>query len=170
MKAGSTAAGSTGLVSFYGLERAAAQERRQRPRDESSSGVFWLHAGSFAAYNALIGYLLYQRGEDGGERSLMLFAIAMGLHFVVNDYGIREHFRQAYDSLARWIFVGAFVPGWIVGSTTEVSEAAWYVLLAFLADGVILNVMKEELPEERESRFWAFAVGVIAYTVLLLSV
>ncbi len=42
------------------------------------------------------------------------------------------------------------------------------VLTAFLAGGIILNVLKEELPEERESRFGAFFVGSLLYSVLLL--
>ena len=36
--------------------------------------------------------------------------------------------------------------GWIVGELTEISDAALGLLVAFLAGGVILNVMKEELP------------------------
>ena len=32
----------------------------------------------------------------------------------------------------------------------------------------MLNVLKEELPAERQSRFWAFLAGVSLYTVLLL--
>jgi hypothetical protein len=51
---------------------------------------------------------------------------------------------------------------------TRIDEAALGVLFAFLSGGVMLNVLKEELPEERESRFWAFVVGVTAYTTLLL--
>jgi hypothetical protein len=31
-----------------------------------------------------------------------------------------------------------------------------------------MNVLKEELPEERESSFWAFALGAAAYAVVLL--
>lgn len=31
-----------------------------------------------------------------------------------------------------------------------------------------LNVLKEELPEERQSRFWAFATGVVGCAALLL--
>jgi hypothetical protein len=34
---------------------------------------------------------------------------------------------------------------------------------------VVLNVLKEELPKERESRFWWFALGVFLYTALLLA-
>ena len=51
---------------------------------------------------------------------------------------------------------------------TEIPEVAIAVLVAFLAGGVVLNVLKKELPEERESRFWAFALGATLYAALLL--
>ena len=41
------------------------------------------------------------------------------------------------------------------------------VLVAFLSGAVILNVMKEELPEERESRFSAFLAGAAGYAAVL---
>ncbi len=43
------------------------------------------------------------------------------------------------------------------------------MLLALLGGGIILNVLKEELPEQRESRFWAFALGGLGYAALLLT-
>jgi hypothetical protein len=51
-----------------------------------------------------------------------------------------------------------------------VPHLAVSLLLAFLAGAIVLNVIKEELPAERESRFWAFGVGVVGYTVVLLLV
>jgi hypothetical protein len=39
-----------------------------------------------------------------------------------------------------------------------------------MAGGVILNVLKEELPEERQSKFWAFALGAAIYAALLVAV
>lgn len=44
------------------------------------------------------------------------------------------------------------------------------ILFAFLAGGVILNVIKEEVPAERESRFSAFALGAVGYAGVLLFV
>lgn len=162
-----------GLVVFYGLERAAVSSRkRQRGasgEDATSTEMFWIHVSSFAAYNALIGYLITQRGEEGQDRTLVLFAIAMALHFVATDYGLREHYKDGYHRIARWVFTVALLGGWAIGWTGEVSEAALAILLAFLAGGVILNVLKEELPEERESRFWAFLIGAGAYAALLLA-
>ena len=93
----------------------------------------------------------------------------MALHFVVNDFGLREHHKKMYDHTGRWILAAAVVTGWVIGVGIELSQAAIAVLFAFLAGGVVLNVLKEELPEERESRFWAFAVGALGYAALLLA-
>lgn len=93
----------------------------------------------------------------------------MALHFLVNDYGLREHHKKMYDKTGQWILAAAVIVGWVIGSGTKISEAAIAILFSFLAGGVVLNVLKEELPEKRESRFWAFAVGAIGYTALLLT-
>lgn len=162
-----------GLVVFYGLERTVVTSwKRQRgagSEDATGAGIFWLHVSSFAAYNALIGYLIHQRGQEGDGETLVLFAIAMGLHFVTTDFGLREHYKDAYHQIARWVFTAAIVAGWAVGLTGEIPEPTVAVLLAFLGGGVILNVLKEELPEDRESRFWAFVLGAGAYAALLLA-
>jgi zinc transporter ZupT len=161
-----------GFTIFYGLERIAkASRQRQRKAgegDKTSSDIFWLHIASFAIYNALIGYLLVHR-EDGGFFNLLFFSLAMALHFIVNDDGLREHHKSVYDKIGRWILVGAIILGWVIGEATELPQAAIAVLFAFLAGGIILNVLKEELPEDRESRFWAFALGAGGYALLLLT-
>jgi hypothetical protein len=160
-----------GLGLFYGLERAAKARREPSGGEEgskSAAGVFWLHMASFSVYNALIGYLLLHR-EEQGLRSLLFFFFAMSLHFVVNDYGLREDHKGDYDRIGRWLLAVAVFVGWGIGVVTEIPEPAVAVLFAFLAGGVVLNVLKEELPRERKSRFWAFALGAIAYAIVLLT-
>ena len=51
-----------GLVAFYGLERMARVSSRGEARG-GGAAVFWVHIGSFALYNGLIGYLLLHREE-----------------------------------------------------------------------------------------------------------
>lgn len=161
-----------GFGSFYGLEqfvRATGEsDRESRAPGPNEAGVFWLHVGSFAPYNALIGYLLVHR-ESHGVESLLLYAVAMALHFVVNDYGLREHHGRAYHDRGRWLLAAAVLGGVGIGLLTEVSELLVSALFAFLAGGVILNVIKEELPSERRSRFRAFAAGAGGYAAVLLS-
>ncbi|GHA72008.1 hypothetical protein [Pontibacter akesuensis] len=158
-----------GLAFFYGLERAVIEDKQEQGKGQKpSGGVFWIHIGSFAIYNALIGYLLFQR-EEGALQELILFSIAMALHFIVNDYALQEHHKERYKRIGRWVLVVALVAGWVVGYLLQISESAIALLMAFVGGGVILNVMKEELPEERASRYWAFALGAGLYATLLLS-
>ena len=42
------------------------------------------------------------------------------------------------------------------------------VLFDFLTGCIVLNVLKEELPEERECSLWPFAAGAAVYAVVLL--
>ena len=117
----------------------------------------------------LIGYLLVHRIEETFE-ALALFTLAMALHFVVNDFGLRDHHREAYTRVGRWILAAALFVGVGLAFAAPVPEAAIAVILAFIAGGVVLNVLKEELPEDRQSRFTAFAAGAAIYAALLLAV
>lgn len=152
-----------GLVFFYGMEKLAIQSKRQSRLP--SPRVFWLHIASYALYNWLLGYLLVR--EDRDLRSLTLYLIGIGLHFLVNDQSLREHHQQRYHRIGRWIISVAILAGWFVGVMTEIHETFTATATAFLAGGIILNTFKEELPEERESRFWAFALGAGGYALIL---
>ena len=156
----------TGLVTFYGLERAIKTHRKRVERAHPTAWAFWLHIGSFALYNVIIGYLLLHR-EDAGFRSLVIYGAAMALHFVTNDFGLRQDHQARYDRVARWVLAGAVLGGWALGSLADLSEIWIAFLFAFLAGGVVLNVLKEELPEERESRFWPFIGAAVAYAAIL---
>lgn len=157
-----------GLSVFYGLERMAMTARKpEAGEDECDMPVFWIHVMSFAIYNALVGYLL-PGVERRGEVPLRFFTLAVATHFLVNDYGLRDHFRRAYDRTGRWIVAAAVLVGWAVGTVTTMSPLVTTPLVAFLAGGIILNVLKEELPEHRKSRYSAFLLGMVGYSALIL--
>ena len=121
---------------------------------------------SFAVYNALIGYTLTQ--EEWDLKNYVLFILALGFHFMVNDFGFVQHYRNTYIQVGRWILALAPIAGWLIGNWLEISEIHEGLVLAFIAGGTILNVLKEELPEERKSNYWAFMLGVWLYSLLLL--
>jgi hypothetical protein len=152
-----------GMMVFYGLERLANRSRARSAAsggaDTTEPGVFWIHVSSFALYNALIGYLLLHR-EKPGLVSLLFFFAAMATHFLVNDFGLRQDHKYRYDRYGRWLLAAAVVAGWAVGAITEVHRAVIAVLFSFLAGGVILNVLKEELPEEQEQLLGVRSRGV----------
>jgi len=159
-----------GLATFYGVEKHSLSSRRRNQEDtgddQTTGDAFWLSITCFAIYNAVIGYLLL-RGDLEDTTQLVLYTLALGVHFVINDFALSEHHRDAYRRLARWIVAAAVVAGWLVATAADVSERVIALITAFVAGGVILNVLKEELPGERLAQFWPFAGGALAYTVLL---
>lgn len=156
-----------GFVVFYGLEQVA--QRSHGSDDEASKEIFWLHMGSFTVYNGLIGYLLVHRLSEG-LWNVAVFTLAMALHFFVTDAGLRRHHPELYHNLGRWLLAPVVVAGWLLAQVVDVAEPSLAVIIAFLAGGIILNVAKEELPDDRQSAFLAFLVGIVGYTVLLLGV
>ncbi len=159
-----------GLALFYGVEKhslsARAVQAGRTGEDHTTSLAFWLSITSFAVYNGLVGYLML-RGESEDLRTLVLFTVALAVHFVVNDFSLREHHKEAYRRVGRWILFAAVLAGWVVAVLTTISEAMLGIVLAFIAGGVVLNVFKEELPGERRARFGAFALGATLYAALL---
>lgn len=159
-----------GLALFYGLEQMVMSSRRRKRKgleERSSAGVFWVHIGSFTLYNAMIGYLLI-RGEYDSLWGMAFFFIAMGVHFITNDKGLRATHKEDYDKYGRWLLAAAIFIGWAFGAVTQIEEVFVSFLIALLAGGIVLNVLKEELPEERESSFAAFCLGLAGYSILLL--
>lgn len=162
-----------GLVFFYGLEnrtrRSAASHREPGPNEEKEhepKGFFWIHVSSFAVYNFIIGYLLLRREEDS-IHTLLLYVMAMSFHFIVTDHALQDHFPKMYRSRGRWILVGSLFAGWLISLFWSIPVFYIGLIFSFLAGGVIMNVLKEELPKERDSNFFAFLGGVFGYAVLL---
>nr|WP_247713296.1 hypothetical protein [Qipengyuania polymorpha] len=160
-----------GLALFYGLERALALSRGERMaregRDRPHHPVFWLHIAASALLVALIAYLLNHR-EDPSAAGLALYFAAMVLHFVTADFGTRADHPEIYDARGRWVLAAATLGGWALGLLVELPELAIGCLFAFVGGGIVLLVLKEELPEDRKSFFLPFLGGALLYAALVL--
>ncbi|PZD97373.1 hypothetical protein DNH61_03230 [Paenibacillus sambharensis] len=159
-------AGMTGLVLYYGLQRFVRGSRKGSPNYREAR-IFWIHTGSFAVYNGLIGYLLVDRFQSGDLMNLLLYFAAMGMHFLVNDHALHEHHRDKYNKYGRWLLALSVLIGWGCGIAFDIPDYALSLLFAFLSGAILVNVMKEELPHQKQSSVWAFFLGALVYTVLL---
>lgn len=161
-----------GLCAFYGIEKAVkhSQKKARKGKEEQrTAGLFWLHMSTFFIYNMLIGNLLVH-GEFENLKEWLIYFFALSVHFISNDHGLRQSHEKIYDRYGRWVLTLSILIGWAIGVLTKVSEMVIAFLFATLAGGVILNVLKEELPEDRESNFGAFIAGVVGYTIILISI
>jgi len=102
-----------GFVLFYGLERYAQSAGRDaedgRFDERAAATVLWVHLLSYGLLNATIGYLLVGYAREG--EGVVLFAVAMGFHFVVNDDGLRRHHTAEYDRWGRWVLPASVLAG-----------------------------------------------------------
>ncbi len=161
-----------GLTFFYGLEQQTKKSRESKrasgdEEPKKNISIFWIHISSFAVYNFIIGYLLISR-EETSMGAMALYVVAMSFHLIVTDHSIEDHFGRYYRKRGRWILVSALFLGWILSIFTEFPEVYVAIVFAFIAGGIIMNVLKEELPRERESNLPAFCAGVLIYSILLV--
>ena len=126
--------------------------------------AFALDIGSFMLYNAVIGHLVT---DKAGDLELFWYALAMMLHFLVVDRGLRENHGERFHTLGRWLLAAAIPLGFSSSYITPLMHDLTPLLTAFLGGGVILNTLKDEVPDDRESHFGFFCAGAFAYAVVL---
>lgn len=162
-----------GLAIIYVLEVVSRRSRRRASDGSGSSRaarrIGWVSVVTYTVYNAVVGYLLFDQLERGAT-TLWLFALAMAVHFAVNDHGLRQHHGALYEHIGRWLVSAGVLLGWGVGALEMVPELAVGATVAFLSGGIVMNVLKEELPEDREARLAPFLAGVLVYGALLLAI
>jgi zinc transporter ZupT len=157
-----------GLAFFYGLERAIITTKKEdSDSNKDTEGIFWWHIISFSVYNLLIGYLFFEK-EQAEIRNQVFFFLGLSLHFMVNDYGLYSHHKNTYLKKGRWMMALAVIAGWLVSYFTDLTDLVLALIFAFLAGGIVLNTLKEELPDEKESNFWYFLLGAGLFAVLLI--
>jgi hypothetical protein len=154
-----------GFTVFFGMERLAA--RKAPGHGEPSAVVYRLHLMSFLAYNGLITYTMALRLRTGIVFA-MLFTVAMGLHFVLIDRTLEEHYPRRFDMFGRLALASALLIGWGLSALfAPTSTVVVAVLTALLGGSVLLNVFKEELPSTGRSSFGWFVGGLLLYSALL---
>ncbi len=163
-----------GLVIAFWVETTSRNSRRRQRSaggpDETGGAAYRLSIASFVVQNAAIGYAVGAPGDRSVD-PMWLFAVAMGLHYLVNDHALVEHHGDRYQRQGRWWLVAALLVGWGIGSlgSVEIPGGILPLVLAYLAGGTILNILRHELPDsERSADVGALAMGAAGYTALLL--
>ncbi len=157
-----------GFVVLYGLERLAQAHNEALPGPTQSGAAFGLHVGVFTVYNGLITYTMATRFRTGAGYAV-LFTAAMGLHFLLTDRSLREHFPDRFRRYGRAALVGALVAGWVLSAVFAPTQVVVVVVLtATLGGFVLFNVFNNELPTERRARYPWFVLGVVVYSAALL--
>jgi hypothetical protein len=166
-----------GFLGFYGLDHlklrvrlphahadAAQQASTEHTRERRA---FWTHIGGFAAYVALMSYLLV-RNLEGETGPVALFALAIGAHFLTVEHALREEHGAEFMRIGRWLLAAMSLLGWAVGVLLPIPASLLALLVAFISGAVIMNSAVMELPTEKDGRFLPFLAGGLLYALALL--
>ena len=148
-----------GLVAMYALDHLASTRK-------ASVAGFWAHGGSFALYNAIIGYYAARLDRSVG---IGLATGAFAAHFLVNDQALQEAYGGLYQRYGRPLLSASVLAGWVLGTFVALPQVALIALFSALAGGILLNSLKDELPEDREGRLGPFVAGTVGYSGVLLA-
>jgi len=158
------------FVVMYGLDHIVLSRREQRrssiERGESDA-AYWLHISGYAAYSALIGYLLVERVERGYV-ALAVYALAMSVHFIVVNHSLTEEHGKLYSSQGHWVLAASVIGGCVAGSVLAISDETFARLFALLAGGVVITSLRSELPDDRSGRFWPFCIASVVFAGVLV--
>jgi len=158
------------FVVIYGLEHMVLVNRKHRRKSVAAGdadAVFWLQVAGYAAYSALIGYLVIERAERG-VLPLAAYTFAMAVHFLIVDHALEEEHGRAYQAWGQRLLAASVLVGWLIGVMAPLSEVAIARLFAVLAGGVVITSLRAELPDDREGRFWPFCIGAIVFAAALI--
>lgn len=157
------------FVVIYGLEHLALVTHDQRSAAVAAGrpdAVYWIELGGYAAYSALIGYLVVDRAGHGAL-ALGIYTFAMAIHFLIVDHGLTEEHARVYAPRGRLVLAASVLVGWVVGVAMPLSEVVVARLFAVLAGGVVIASLRAELPDNRTGRFWPFCIGAVVFAVFL---
>jgi hypothetical protein len=158
-----------GVLAFYALEKGIIyfKDKQESEAKAVDDGIYFWHLGIFAIYNAVFGYFFQEAQEMKSLNSPLIFA-AVAFHFVTNDYAMQHHHEEEYKKTGRWVMAGAVLTGWLLGNIGRLPDIYLAGLLAFLTGGIVINILKEEMHEEKENHLGAFLVGAVFFSALML--
>jgi len=97
--------------------------------------------------------------------------VAMGLHFVLTDRSLEEHYPDRFGRGGRIALAAALLAGWAADALlAPTSTLLVALLIALLGGSILLNVFKEEIPSGHRSSFPRFLTGLLLYAALLAAV
>nr|WP_276323866.1 hypothetical protein [Planococcus halocryophilus] len=159
-----------GIAFFYGInqlnEKSKAKNEREENISQPSRYVFALEIFGFSLYNALIGYLLV---DLSGEKipDYIIYFVVFSFHFVANNRVLHLTHEDLYTNIGRWVLAFSVFVGWLLYHLTNATDINIAYFSAFLTGGVILNILNDELPTEKNSSYPSFIAGLIFIAVLL---
>lgn len=158
--------GLIGVLIFYGIQKVVRKAQRTG-HPSKARALFWLQILFFGFYNMLVAYTVISHNVLGVQA--VFYGLAVGLHFVAVAHDLWREYADIYNQVGRYVLAVGIIAGWIMAMMVNLTPLMESVIFAFISGAMILNVLKYELPPDEEAHFPTFAIGVVAYTTVTMS-
>ncbi|RHB49373.1 hypothetical protein [Exiguobacterium sp. AM39-5BH] len=154
-----------GFTVFYGTMRVV---RTPYFKDETidQNVSYWLQVTLLTAYMSFSAYVVTATSVTFVARSF--YATALGVHFLAVGHDLYRHYGECYIRQGRYLLSGAILIGGFFSHFIDLASHVEAILFAFVAGAMILNIVKFELPSDRNLHFRTFVLAVVSYGGLLL--
>lgn len=123
--------------------------------------------GVFGIYYAQIGFSL---GDWPSEIITAYFGLvtALSMHFVGINYHLWKRYPRRYPIFFRWFFCACLLLGWVVSVSTEQLTGIVKISTMFVAGGIIITAIREEIPSHQDANTPYFLASILATTAFIL--
>lgn len=158
--------GLLGVLMFYGIHKYVRGAQVNQEHGKAIT-LFWLQIVFFGIYNMLVVYTVVAHKVAGVQA--VFYGLAVGLHFIAVAHDLWMEYKDLYNRVGRYVLALGIVVGWMLGAKFSLTPFAEAIIFAFISGAMILNVLKYELPPDEDAHFSTFAIGVVSYTAVTMS-
>lgn len=127
---------------------------------------YWLQVTLLTAYMSFSAYVVTASSVTFVARSF--YATALGVHFLAVGHDLYRHYGERYLTQGRYFLSGGILAGGFFARFIDLAPHVEALLFAFVAGAMILNIVKFELPADRNLHFRTFVLAVFGYGSILL--
>jgi hypothetical protein len=146
-------------LSLFAVDKAAA--RLPRETGLTLTRGLLLQTVIYGIYSVQLGYLLASYRQPDLATHVLSAAI-LGPHLMGIDHHIAQRHPIAFSAVLRWVFAACCIAGWAIGAFTERLQYAVMLSNTFVAGGIIVIALREELRDQRSTLLPFFAAVVLA--------
>ncbi len=130
------------------------------------SAARWAHRSGFIGYSLMLGYTVTAFKNPDIVAALLATAI-LGFHLMGVDLHLRHARPETFDKQLRYLLAASVVVGWVFGITTDLSDTAVALWTALLAGGMLMLVLREELPGDLSRHYVPFTAAIIVSSLAI---
>jgi len=158
-----------GLLTYFAIISAIESPSSPESKKPAPPHIVVLLLVGYGFYSLQLGYLAADL-PNPDFASYALVAVVLGLHLMGINHQLHRTYPHEYQTYLRYGYVVALVIGWAGGIATTAFESTVMYSSTFVAGGIIITAIKEEIAEHGEKRRATFIIAALMAVAVILTI